>query len=119
MDLARTRFLLDENVPIKLKRVFVEVGLICQTIKDLGWCGLKDHEIASRITNSNYILITRDKDFTFVWQKKQLSVIYLAIEPVILDIIEPRVKDLIQNWVYDVLKPFLLIVQNDLIRYWQ
>jgi len=119
MDLTQTRFLLDENVPIKLKRVFVDLGLTCLTIKDLGWCGLKDKEIASRISYSDYILITRDKDFTFTWQQKQLRVIYLAIEPVVVEMIEPRVKDLIQNWICELSKTFLLIVQNDSIRYWQ
>lgn len=119
MELTQTKFLLDENVPIKLKRTFFELGVKCQTIKDLGWCGLKDKEIAARITHSDYILITRDKDFTFIWQQKLLKVIFLAIHPVVLEMIEPRIKDLIKNWNYDSSRSFLLIVQNDSIRYWQ
>ena len=62
----KIKFLLDENVPIKLKRLFEKLGLACQTIQELGWCGLKDRKIAERLKAAQIVLLSRDKDFTFI-----------------------------------------------------
>jgi hypothetical protein len=54
---------------------------------------------------NNLIVVTQNKDFTFLWKKYELQVVYLAIEPAILDVIQPRLIDLLNNWKYNLTKP--------------
>lgn len=119
MVLKKVKFLLDENVPIKLKRVFIDRGIHCVTIKEKGWLGVKNSKLSEQVKQNNLIIITRDKDFMFLWKKFKIQVIYLAIEPAILDFIQPRIIDLLDDWKYDLSKHFLLILQKDTIRFWQ
>ena len=119
MDLKQAKFLLDENVPLKLKYIFLDRGISCVTVKEKGWLGTKNGILSNKIKQNNLILVTRDKDFTFLWKKYGLQVIYLAIEPAILDFIQPRLIDLLKDWNYALSKPFLLILQKDSIRFWQ
>ena len=119
MELANGRFLLDENIPTKLKRCFPERGLDCSTVKDVGLNGRDDRDISTKIHEQNLILVTRDKHFTFFWKKRSLKVIYIAIEPAILETIEPRVADLLDTWTYQIENPFLIILQVDTVRIWQ
>ena len=113
------KFLLDENVPIKLKQTITNIGFNCNTIQEKGWSGYKDKDISMEIQNLDVIFITRDKDFKFLWKKYNLNVVYLAIEPAIFDFINPRVKDLVSNWDYHMSQPFLIILQKNSIRIWQ
>lgn len=119
MVLKKVKFLLDENVPVKLKRVFFDRGIHCVTIKEEGWLGIKNSELSKKVKQNNLILVTHDKDFTFLWKKHKLQVIYLAIEPAIFDYIEPRLINLLDDWNYDLSKYFLLMLQKDTIRFWQ
>ena len=112
------KFLLDENVPFKILKSIKELGFECSTIQELGWNGFKDKEIAKNIQDENLIFITRDKDFTFIWKKYGLRVVYIAIEPAILESIKPQLENLIKNWNYNVNNPFLIMLQNNQIRYW-
>ena len=113
------KFLLDENVPIKLKQTIINIGFNCNTIQEKGWSGFKDKDISIEIQNLDVIFITRDKDFKFLWQKYNLKVIYLAIEPAIFEFIQPRVENLVSNWDYHMTHPFLIILQKKSIRIWQ
>lgn len=119
MGLKKVKFLLDENIPIKLKQVFINHGIQCTTIKDKGWLGIKNGDLSKKVQQENIILVTRDKDFTFLWDRHKIQVIYLTIEPANLKSIQPRVIELLANWKYDLSRPFLLIVQIDMIRFWQ
>jgi predicted nuclease of predicted toxin-antitoxin system len=119
MGLKKVKFLLDENIPIKLKQVFIDRGIQCTTIKDEGWLGIKNGELSNKLLQGNIILVTRDKDFTFFWKKHKIQVIYLTIEPANLKSIQPSVIELLTDWKYDLSRPFLLIVQIDMIRFWQ
>jgi len=119
MELTQIKFLLDENIPLKLKSTFTKKGLDCTSVRELGWSGFKDKEISKQIGGKKVVLITRDRDFTFIWQKQNLRIIYLAIEPAILNTIQPRVQELLNNWKYDPSFPFLLILQKDAMRFWQ
>jgi predicted nuclease of predicted toxin-antitoxin system len=112
------KFLLDENVPVKLKYVFTDRKIHCVTIKEEGWLGIKNGELSNKLKHHHFILVTRDKDFTFLWEKYKIQVIYLAIEPATLDFIQPKLKDLLDNWNYDISMPFLLMLQKDSIRFW-
>jgi predicted nuclease of predicted toxin-antitoxin system len=119
MDLTRIKFLLDENVPVKMKQSFTDRGLSCTTIQDQGWSGASDKEIITRIEGKDTILITRDKDFTFLWQKIKLRIVYIAIEPAIFETIQPKMEELLDKWQYDSSHPFLIVVQKNAVRYWQ
>lgn len=119
MGLKKVKFLLDENVPKKLNRVFIDAGIQCTTIKEEGWLGIKNGELSIKLQQKNLVLVTRDKDFTFLWKKHKIQVIYLAIEPASLKFIHPRVIELLADWKYDLSRPFLLMVQTNLIRFWQ
>jgi len=119
MVLTKVKFLLDENVPVKLKHVFIDHGIHCVTVKEEGWLGIKNGELSKKIRQNNLVLITRDKDFISLWKIYKIQVIYLAIEPAIFEFIQPRLIDLIDNWNYNISKPFLLMLQKDTIRFWQ
>ncbi len=112
------KFLLDENVPYKLWKSIKELGFEYSTIQELGWNGFKDKDIAKNIQDKKLIFITHDKDFTFIWKKYSLRVVYIAIEPAIFESIRPQLENLIKYWKYDVNNPFLIMLQNNQIRYW-
>jgi len=99
--------------------VFNERGISCITIEEKGWLGIKNGELSLKVNEKDYILLTRDKDFTFLWQEFQIKVIYSAIEPAILEFIKSKVIFLLDNWEYDISRPFLLILQKDTIRFWK
>lgn len=117
MALKKVKFLLDENVPFSLKQVFEDQDLFCSTVQMEGWGGIKSGALSEKVKFDNFVLVTRDKDFTFLWQKYKIRVIYIAIEPAITDFIRPRLIDLLSEWTYDLSKHFLLILQKDTIRF--
>jgi len=118
MDLTEVRFLLDENIPIKLKQLFPQHNLQCVTIKEKNWLGIKNGDLSVKVRDEEYLLVTRDKDFTFLWKKYSIRVIFIAIEPATLEHIEPIFVNLLDDWKYDLSKPFLLMLQKDSIRLW-
>ncbi len=61
--------------------------------------------------------MTRDKDFHFLWEKYNLRVIHLMIEPATLKSIYPVVEKFLAEWKFDKTSPFLIIVQKDNIRF--
>ena len=77
MDLTEAKFLLDENVPRRLKEVFKSKRLNCKTVQELGWRERKNGELAVKVKEKDFILVTRDKDFVFLWKKYELKVITL------------------------------------------
>lgn len=119
MDLTKVKFILDENVPLKLKQCFSALGLDCDTIKDLELSGSKDKKISTEIHERNAIFVTRDRHFTFFWDKRELKIVYIAIEPSTLEHIAPRMSYLLENWKYDINHPFLITLQSDAVRFWQ
>ncbi|MCG3252963.1 MAG: DUF5615 family PIN-like protein [Candidatus Heimdallarchaeota archaeon] len=119
MDLKKAKFLLDENIPLSLKKIFDDQGLFCTTLQAEGWFGIKNGALSKKVRQNKFVLVTRDKDFTFLWQKYNIQVIYILIEPAISDFIKPRLGILLQEWTYDLSKPFFLILQKDTIRFWQ
>ena len=116
MVLKKAKFLLDENIPINLKPVFTSLNLVCVTIRDLKWFGIRNGKLSEKVKKESYILITRDKDFTFLWNKYQIQVIHIAIEPPLLSSIIDPVERLLSNWQYDLTRPFLIILQKDTVR---
>jgi len=116
MALKEAKFLLDENIPIKLKQVFTSHGLMCVTVRDLKLFGVRNGKLSEKIKKESYILVTRDVDFTHLWNKFQIQVIHISIKPALLSSFITPVKILLSSWNYDLNKPFLIILQKDVIR---
>ena len=119
MDLTQAKFLLDENVPRKLKKVFKSKGLDCQTVQELRWREVKNGELSVKVKRNDFILVTRDKDFVFLWKKYKLKVIYFAVKPATLKFLQPRLNDTLNSWTYDLNSSFLVMIQNKEIRFWK
>lgn len=119
MALKKAKFLLDENVPIKLKQLFTSLDLSSVAVRDLKWFGIRNGKLSEKTKKESYILVTRDKDFTFLWDKYQIRVIHIAIEPPLLSSFLEPLERLLINWQYDLSMPFLLILQKDSIRFRQ
>ena len=117
MENKSLKFLFDENIPIKLKQIFNDNDFSVDTVQKLGWSGMKNGELSKRSVEGNYVLVTRDKDFIYLWEKYDLQVVYLAIHPPIMGKLSPRVTDVIVNWENKV-SPFLILVQDDSVRIW-
>ena len=118
MDLTEVQFLLDENISFRLLPLFKKYHLNFTTLQNLGWSGIKNGELAKKVKDNNYILITRDKDFTFLWKKYSLRVIYLAIKPPIILDLTNELETLFNNWAMDTTNPFLIIIQKGFVRLW-
>ena len=116
MALEKAKFLLDENMPVKLKQLFTSLELSCVTVRDLKWFGIRNGRLSSKVKDDSYVLVTRDKDFTFHWNRYNIQVIYLAIEPPLLSSLIPPLENLLQNWRYDLSEPFLITLTKDSIR---
>ena len=111
----KAKFLLDENLDIKLAKSLTTLGLSCSTLKSKGWTGIRNGDLSQKVKNG-LVLITADKDFTFLWDKYKIKVIYVSIHPKILSVIEPKLVSLFKSWNYNLTKPFLIILQEDSIR---
>ena len=89
---------------------FNEKSISCTSIQKLGWNGYNDTAIAQKLSDTTQILITRDKDFQFLWGTYNLRIIHLMIEPATLKYIYPVVKNLLEQWNFVPSSPFLIIV---------
>lgn len=60
------RILIDEQLPVKLKYRFTEIGYNVLTVKDLGWFGVKNGELLKlMVLHQLDVLITNDKSLHF------------------------------------------------------
>ena len=59
----RTRFIVDENIPLDLITVLKEKGYDAKSIDDFGLRGRDDKEVYNIACKENRVLITQDKDF--------------------------------------------------------
>ena len=81
MDQKKIKLLLDENIDFRIIPIFKELNIIFSTVRDQGWSGYKNGDLSKLVKKENYILVTRDKDFTFLFSKYGIQVIYLDIHP--------------------------------------
>ena len=65
------KFLLDENVPISIKKIINNLGHEAITLKDEKQLGIKNGEVAELSIKKNAIIITLDSDFLSI--KKELQ----------------------------------------------
>ena len=57
------KFLLDENVPVSIKKVIHTLGYEALTLHDFDKFGIQNGEVAKLALNENAIIITLDSDF--------------------------------------------------------
>ncbi|WP_353739541.1 DUF5615 family PIN-like protein [Thermofilum sp.] len=83
------KFLLDENVPRKVKEFLESVGYVAEYSTK----GLKNSQLASIAISGKYVLVTRDSDFanTILYPPGQFNgIIVLRVHP-------PRAEKLIEG----------------------
>jgi predicted nuclease of predicted toxin-antitoxin system len=59
------KLLLDECVPRRIKHLFAEEGLICETVQDAGWSGKENGELLGLAEAQYEVLITIDKNIRY------------------------------------------------------
>ncbi|MHA1356323.1 MAG: DUF5615 family PIN-like protein [Candidatus Heimdallarchaeota archaeon] len=106
----KVKFLLDENLDIKLAKILITLGLSCDTLRDNGWIGITNGELSQKVKLNKYVLITADKDFTFLWEKYEIQVIHVSIHPLVFSAIEPNLIRLFESWNYK-FNPFIRIME--------
>ncbi len=116
--LKKVQLLLDENVSHRLIPFLNQISNNVSTVQAQGGSGYKYGRLAQQIKQQDYVLLTRDKDFIFMWRTHQIKVIYLQIHPPVLSELILGLKNLFNNWTYDLDDSFLIIVQKDSIRSW-
>lgn len=77
------KFLLDENVPISIKRILNNFGHEAITLKDEKQLGINNGEVAGLSIKKNAIIITLDSDFLSIKKElqKKCKIIYIKIHP--------------------------------------
>ena len=76
-------FLLDENVPLSIKKVIINLGHKAITLKDENQLGIKNGDVAKLSIDKKAIIITLDSDFLFIKKniQQKTKVIYIKIHP--------------------------------------
>ena len=88
------KLLLDENLPIKLKKIFKRNHLVL-TVRDLGWSGKKNGELLQLMSSSGFdALMTIDKNIRYQQDLDQfeIKVVILNAEDNKLSTLGPFVK---------------------------
>ena len=93
------KFLLDENVPLSIKKIINNLGYKVITLKDEKQLGIKNGEVAELSIKKNAIIITLDSDFLSIKKElqKKSKIIYIRIHPrdpkIIANIIQKYLED--------------------------
>ena len=77
---AVIRFLVDENLPVSLVQFLRSRGFEAHRVGDVGLRGARDEEIADFAFRNNYVIMTLDKDFGYIYHrlyKGRLTVVLL------------------------------------------
>ncbi|MBA7512609.1 hypothetical protein ES705_04617 [subsurface metagenome] len=108
-------FLLDENVPVSIKKVIQELGYEAFTLHDFNMLGVQNGEVAELALKENAIIITLDSDFLQL--KKSLQnksrIIYIKIHPRDPKKIRDLIIDNLKNYVSKLNNPCKLIIAED------
>ena len=97
------KFLLDENVPISIKKVIISLGHDVTTLKDENQLGINNGDVAKLSIDKKAIIITLDSDFLFMKKKLQekCKIIYIKIHPrdpkIVSQIIIKYLKDALKK----------------------
>ena len=72
--LKKVQLLLDENASHRLILFLNQISNNISTVQAQGWSGYKNGRLAQQIKQQDYVLLTRDKDFVFMWRTHQIKV---------------------------------------------
>lgn len=93
------KFLLDENVPLSIKKTINSLGYEAITLKEENQLGIKNGEVAELSIRKDAIIITLDSDFLSIKKdlQKRSKIIYIKIHPrdpkIIANIIQKYLED--------------------------
>lgn len=96
-------FLLDENVPLTIKKVVKDLGYNAITLHDENKLGIKNGEVADLAIKKDAIIITLDTDFLTIKKDLQVKskIIYVKIHPrdpkIINELIKTNLDECIVN----------------------
>ena len=77
------KFLLDENVPLSIKKIINDLGHEAITLRDVNKLGMRNGEVAKLSIIKNVTIITLDSDFLSIKKdlQKKSKIIYIKIHP--------------------------------------
>ena len=85
------KLLLDENLPIELKKEFEDSEFNVFTVKDMKWEGIKNGELLEKMYKENFdVLLTMDKKLV-----KQQNISKYNLSITILEVINNKIQTLI------------------------
>jgi len=109
------KFLLDENVPISLKKIILDLGYQVVTLHDFNKLGIQNGEVAELALKENAVIITLDSDFLLLNKtlQKKRRIIYVKIHPRDPKKIGDLIKSNLKNHVLVLKNPCKLIISED------
>jgi predicted nuclease of predicted toxin-antitoxin system len=77
------KFLLDENVPLSIKKIINDLGHKAITLRDDNKLGMMNGEVAKLSIIKNVTIITLDSDFLSIRKdlQKKSKIIYIKLHP--------------------------------------
>ncbi len=107
-------YLLDENIPLGLKRVFTELDLDAFHLSE-GDRGLSDEEVLDRAMRENRVLVTSDLDFGRLYHLRfrgEVGIIVLRIRPPAFGTIQARVRSFLREADLEELTDSLVLLES-------
>lgn len=100
-------FLLDENVPLSVKKAIENFGYKTLTLQDENKLGARNGEVAKLSIEKNAVIITLDSDFLSLKQQiqKKCKIIYIKLHPRDPKIIEKIIKEYLEDAIAKLNKP--------------
>ena len=112
------KFLLDENVPISIKRLIHDLGFEVFTLHDFDMLGILNGEVAKLALKEKAVIITFDADFLQLDKnlQKQSRVVYIKIHPRDPKKIRELLNNHLKKYVSKLNNPCkLIITENNII----
>lgn len=77
------KFLLDENVPISIKKIIQDNGFEAASLHDFNKLGIQNGNVAELALSNNAIILTLDSDFLNLNRNLQLKsrIVYIKLHP--------------------------------------
>ena len=113
------KFLLDENVPLSIKKIINNFGYKTTTLKDENQLGINNGEVAELSIKKNAIIITLDSDFLSIKKElqKKCKIIYIKTHPRDPKIIAKILQKYLEDAVTKLNNPGKIIVSENDIKF--
>ena len=113
------KFLLDENVPLSIKKIINNLGYEAITLKEENQLGIKNGEVAELSIIKNAIIITLDSDFLLLKKdlQKKSKIIYIKIHPRDPKIISKMLQKYLEDSVAKLNIPGKIILSENNIEF--